>query len=238
MYAAFLILFRAIHPGHHCDVHLQFRLRLLKFVILLESRVSRLHLYPLEPYGQGVQNDQDVTESISSHNSKASLASLSQSKLYTSSSLLDTLPHFMALSAARLMLQGSHITDVWMKLAAGYMTHAVMEQYFVYGEHSMSVIQRAFAWGFDEHSISEVGSDECHINAMFFDEDKDTQVEGWEKTRDDHMNAVCQSSFFFGFLSLIRYFIASLIHSMVCPCHPIYEHLLPMSFRRGISSNV
>lgn len=99
----------------------------------------------------------------------------------------------MALSAAQLMLQGSHITDVWMKLAAGYMTHAVIEQCFAQGEHSISVIQRAFAWGFDEQSTSEEGSDECQINAMFFDEDKDTQVEGWEQTRDDHMNAVCES---------------------------------------------
>lgn len=96
----------------------------------------------------------------------------------------------MALSAAQLMLQGSHITDIWMKLAAGYMTHAVMEQYFAHGEHGRQVVQRAFAWGFDEQSTSEEGSDECQINAMFFDEDNDTQVEGWAKTRDDHINAV------------------------------------------------
>lgn len=103
---------------------------------------------------------------------------------------MDTLPHFMALSAAQLMLQGSHITDIWMKLAAGYMTHAVMEQYFVRGEHGNDVIRRAFAWGFDEGSIAEEGSDECQINAMFFDEDNDKQVEGWEETRINHVNAV------------------------------------------------
>lgn len=106
----------------------------------------------------------------------------------------------MALSAAQLMLQGSHITDVWMKLAAGYMTHAVMEQCFAHGELSMSVIQRAFGWGFDEQSTSAEGSDECQINAMFFDEDKDKQVGGWEKTRDDHMRAVCKIGLFLAFI--------------------------------------
>lgn len=106
----------------------------------------------------------------------------------------------MALSAAQLMLQGSHITDVWMKLAARYMAHAYIEQCFAQGEHNRSIIQRAFGWGFDEQSTSEEGSDECQINAMFFDEDKDTQVEGWEKTRDDHINAVCTRGYCLAFI--------------------------------------
>ena len=169
--------------------------------------------------------------------SKASLNPLRQSKRHTSSSLLDTLPHFMALSAAQLMLQGSHITEIWMKLAAGYMTHAVMEQYFAHGEHGVSVIQRAFSWGFDEQSTSAEGTDECQINAMFFDEDKDTQVEGWEKTRHDHINAV-RYRLFSLFLPLTVYLTTSLIRSMVSPCHPIYDHWLPLSFRPRISSNV
>lgn len=84
-----------------------------------------------------------------------------------------------------------------MNLAAGYMTHAVIEQCFAQREHSTSIIQRAFAWGFDEQSTSAEDSDEYQINAMFFDEDKDTQVEGWEKIRDDHINAVCTKSPFF-----------------------------------------
>lgn len=211
---AFITLFRALHPDHHCNIHVQFRLRLLKYVALLESRGSCVHLYPQGPHLQDAQDDKDVTASISNHedapfitpssrsidnndeqlNCKASVGPLSQRKLLASSSLLlDTLPHFMALSAAQLMLQGSHITEIWMKLAAGYMTHAVMEQYFARGEHGLQIIRRAFAWGFDEQSAAEEGSDECQINAMFFDEDNDMQVEGWEKTRNDHIKAVCKS---------------------------------------------
>lgn len=210
---AFLTLFWALHPNHHCNIHLQFRLRLLKYVALLESRGSCLHLYPRGPHPQGAQDDKGLTTSISNHDEaplatssscltdnhdeqlvcKASVGPLSQRKpLASSSLLLDTLPHFMALSAAQLMLQGSHITEIWMKLAAGYMTHAVMEQYFARGEHGLQVIRRAFAWGFDEQSAAEEGSDECQINAMFFDEDNDMQVEGWNKTRNDHINAVCK----------------------------------------------
>ena len=89
------------------------------------------------------------------------------------------------------MLQGSRITDIWMRLAAGYMTHAVIEQYFVRGEHGDHVIRQAFAWGLNEQSVAEEGSDECHVNAMFFDEDTDKQVAGWARTRIDHMNTVC-----------------------------------------------
>lgn len=236
MNAAFLNVFRGLHPDHQCDIQLQFRLRLLKFVVLFERRSSRLHLYPLEPRCQGAQKDQNVTESRSGHKSKGPIAPLSQSELHASLSLLDTLPHFMALSAAQLMLQGSHITDVWMKLAAAYMTHAVMEHHFAHGEHDISVVQRAFAWGFDEQSISEERSDECQINAMFFDEDLDKQVEGWEKTRDDHINAVRESDIS-SFLSLIGYLIISSTRRMVPLCYPIYKHLLSMNFRQWILSN-
>jgi hypothetical protein len=196
---AFLLVFRALHPDHHGDAHLQFRLRLLKSVSVLDNRRLRLHNYFLEPHRQGQQNYEsniNLGANSSPPNDLAmgidyNIGPLGQLKPLASPSLFDTLPHFMALSAAQLMLQGSHITDIWMKLAAGYMTHAVLEQYFALGEHDPDVIRRAFAWGFDEQSVAEEGSEEFQINAMFFDEDKDRQVMGWNKTREDHINAVC-----------------------------------------------
>ena len=103
-------------------------------------------------------------------------------------SLLDTLPAFMALSAAQTALQETTITNVWMHLAAGYMVQAVAEQYLVYGSRSSSVFQEAFAWGFDADCTAEEGSDAWQINAMFFGEDE--VVTGWDAIRDEHMLVV------------------------------------------------
>lgn len=124
---------------------------------------------------------------------KASLAFVDPSgtSLHHSSqtiSLLDTLPGFMALSAAQIAMQEGTITDVWMHLAAGYMVQAVAEQYLVFGCKRQEVLQEAFAWGFDSDCSAEEGSDEWHINAMFFGEDE--VVNGWDQTRDEHMHAV------------------------------------------------
>ena len=107
-------------------------------------------------------------------------------------SLLETLPAFMALSAALTALQGTTITDVWMHLAAGYMVQAVAEQYLVYGSHRSSVLEEAFAWGFDAHCTAEEGSDAWQINAMFFGENE--VVNGWDAIRDKHMLVVGSSS--------------------------------------------
>lgn len=103
-------------------------------------------------------------------------------------SLLDTLPDFMALSAAQTVIQGVTITDVWMKLAAGYMVQAAAEQYLVYRSKRPEVLQEAFAWGFDAECDARDGSDEWLINAMFFGENE--VVNGWDGIRDEHMQAV------------------------------------------------
>lgn len=107
---------------------------------------------------------------------------------HDSPSLLDTLPDFMAISAAQIMLQATNVTDVWMRLAAGYMSHAVVEQILVYRVPGLEVLRQAFAWGFDEHSNAGEGSDELQINAMFLGEDG--VVEGWDDIRDAHIRAV------------------------------------------------
>lgn len=103
-------------------------------------------------------------------------------------SLLDTLPAFMALSAAENAMQESRITDMWMRLAAGYMAQAVAEQYLDYGSKQQDVLQEAFAWGFDVETTAEEGSDDWIINAMFWGEHD--EVAGWEEIRNEHMRAV------------------------------------------------
>ena len=103
-------------------------------------------------------------------------------------SLLDTLPSFMALSAAQSVLQDRPITDIWMRLAAGFMAHAAIEQYLVYGMPLSDAIRAAFAWGFDAESTAQEGSEDWQINAMFLGEDE--EVLGWSEIKDEHMQAV------------------------------------------------
>ena len=103
-------------------------------------------------------------------------------------SLLDTIPLFMAVSAAQISMQEGIITDTWMRLAAGYMAHAVAEQYLVYGSQRQEVIQEAFSWGFDPECSAEEGTDDFQINAMFWG--VDAVVDGWNNIRDEHTQAV------------------------------------------------
>ena len=110
-------------------------------------------------------------------------------------SLLDTIPLFMAVSAAQISMQEGTITETWMRLAAGYMSQAVAEQYLVYGSQRQQVLQEAFSWGFDPECRAEEGSDEFQINAMFWG--VDAVVEGWDRIRDEHTQAV---SLFFSLL--------------------------------------
>lgn len=106
--------------------------------------------------------------------------------------LLDTLPDFMAVSAAQIMLQATQITDVWMRLAVGYMSHSFAEQVLVYRRSGPEILRQAFAWGFDANSGAEEGSDELQINAMFLGEDG--VVGGWEDLREAHIRAVSTRS--------------------------------------------
>lgn len=109
-------------------------------------------------------------------------------------SLLDTIPQFMAVSAAQMSMQEGTITETWMRLAAGYMAQAVAEQYLVYGSQRQDVLQDAFSWGFDPGCGAEEGTDEFQINAMFWG--VDAVVDGWDTIRDEHTQAVSLDSRF------------------------------------------
>ena len=106
-------------------------------------------------------------------------------------SLLDTIPFFMALSAAQISMQEGTITDTWMRLAAGYMAQAVAEQYLVYDAQREGTFQEAFSWGFDPECSAEEGTDDFQINAMFWG--MDAVVDGWDKIRDEHVQAVSKN---------------------------------------------
>ena len=103
-------------------------------------------------------------------------------------SLLDTLPSFMSLSAAQSVVQDRPITDVWMRLAAGYMAHSALEQSLIHDVPLSDAVQAAFAWGFDPESTAEEGSDEWQINAMFLGEDD--EIAGWSEIKNQHIRIV------------------------------------------------
>ncbi|KAI9871732.1 MAG: hypothetical protein M1830_002520 [Pleopsidium flavum] len=104
-------------------------------------------------------------------------------------SLLDTLPGFMALSAAQIAMHSSRsVTRIWMSLAAQYMTQSALEQYLVYGEQGSEALLEAFAWGFDADLVAEEGTEEWETNAMFWDGDE--ELKGWEDIRGMHLRAI------------------------------------------------
>ena len=106
-------------------------------------------------------------------------------------SLLDTLPIFIALSAAQNVLQGNNVTELWMKLAARYMTQAILEQYLVYGAEMHGAIKEGFAYGFDaEVIIGGMDSDELLITNLFWDGETEREISSWKEIRDEHLVAV------------------------------------------------
>ena len=140
-------------------------------------------------------NGQVKLPDLTSHFSLKDIMSITQehtsqtgSPSHQSISLLDTLPAFMALSAAHNDMQETTITNMWMNLAAGYMVQAVAEQFLNHGWQSSQMLQSAFAWGFDANCLADEGSDEWQINAMFFGEEG--ILNGWDKIRNEHMQAV------------------------------------------------
>ena len=105
-------------------------------------------------------------------------------------SLLDTLPSFMALSAAQNILQGNHITILWMELAARYMAEAVLEQYLIYGAEGPGVIREAFAYGFNVESIAQADNEDLRITNMFWGGENECEIPGWKNIRYEHLSAV------------------------------------------------
>lgn len=135
------------------------------------------------------RSGQEIRREIIGHECAAgNQKSMSHGLIQPAISLLDTIPFFMALSAAQISMQEGTITDTWMRLAAGYMAQAVAEQYLVYGSQRPETLQEAFSWGFDPECSAEEGTDDFQINAMFWG--MDAVVDGWDRIRNEHAQAV------------------------------------------------
>ncbi|KAI4187211.1 MAG: hypothetical protein LQ346_005540 [Caloplaca aetnensis] len=94
----------------------------------------------------------------------------------------------LPLSAAQNALQDSTITELWMRLAAGYMAQAFAAEFLVHGNNHQGLLEDTFQWGFDPDCDAEEGSDAWLINDMF---DADYGVLSlWEDIKNEHMRAL------------------------------------------------
>ncbi|KAK3055910.1 hypothetical protein LTR09_003144 [Extremus antarcticus] len=117
-------------------------------------------------------------------------------------SLLDLIPLFMQLSAARNAMNESNLTAFWMELASELMVQACLEQYLVVGAHGTDAVDEAFAWGHKpaKHdspaptngAATEDLQDE--VNAMFEDEDYEVDVEGWKDMKTSYLELLFAAS--------------------------------------------
>ena len=205
-----------MHPDYHANPDSRFRLRLLKFTAMFTKRSapeeatlpgSVLHDLRYRRQKQAISfrsgnNDvaalefPDLNEYLAPLDNHGITSGNQISKNNDHSQpaipLLDTIPLFMAVSAAQISMHEGTITDTWMRLAAGYMAQAVAEQYLIYGSQRQEAFQEAFSWGFDPDCKAEEGSDDFQINAMFWGED--AVVDGWDRIRDEHAQAVSLKS--------------------------------------------
>lgn len=151
--------------------------------------------------------------------------------------LLDTLPEFMAISASMIMLDARSITETWMRLAAGYMSHAFMEQVLARGNVGLDPLLEAFAWGYDEFSNAADGSDEENINVMFLG--GEGTLKGWEGLREAHIRAVssCMENSTFMSYKLNLYGLVSLFLRRIFRCKLILNYYLRMIFLLLASNN-
>ena len=117
-------------------------------------------------------------------------------------SLLDVLPIFMQVSAARNAMNGSNLTERWMQLAAEFMLQACLEQYLVFGVQGLDAVDEAFAWGYNESADDDRDSGQdvraiaktktTDINEMFEDEDYAVEVEGWSEIKMSYLGDLLQ----------------------------------------------
>ncbi|KAI7418146.1 hypothetical protein KC336_g9778 [Hortaea werneckii] len=110
-------------------------------------------------------------------------------------SLLDLLPLFMEVSAARQAMLAasvpeSELTEQWMQLACSFMLQACLEQYLVVGASGTDAIDEAFAWGQRPKGREEDANDE--ICDMFEDPIYETEVQGWANIKRQYLERILQ----------------------------------------------
>ena len=133
--AAFVTLFRSIHPGKHGTEEIRFRLRLLRFTTLFSSRFTSVPIKlsvrsVKELQAQGYKRHQVIEGAVdysadstdvdnanglvktTAHATTGDRGSTNFYQPAGSVSLLDTLPSFMALSATQSALQALPVSNV------------------------------------------------------------------------------------------------------------------------------
>lgn len=92
--------------------------------------------------------------------------------------LLDILPLFMTVIAARNELNNSNISLGLMDLAARFMLQACLEQYLIFGAEGSDAIDEAFAWGYKRpQSGDEMEEDQGAETIRMFQADDGLQEE-------------------------------------------------------------
>lgn len=123
-------------------------------------------------------------------------------------SLLDLLPSFMGVIAARNELNNSNISTGLMELAAQFMLQSCLEQYLAFGATGCDAIDEAFAWG-AKPTPSAKGHKKSDSNAsngdgrmkpaseterMFQDEDNLSQeIPDWHDIKASHIAELAHS---------------------------------------------
>ncbi|KAL8798517.1 MAG: hypothetical protein Q9182_006606 [Xanthomendoza sp. 2 TL-2023] len=180
---AFIPMFRSLHHDHIAPVEIRFRLRLLRF-----TYVFTRHCHPPAASFPSVTGQprciiEDPKDIAAEH--------LFQEQQDTMS-LQGTLPLFLALSAVQNALQESTITELWMRLAAGYMAQSYVEQVLVYNNDHPGLLEGSFRWGYEPNCGAEENSDEWYINKMFGADENVVHL--WEEIKEEHMQAASSSS--------------------------------------------
>ncbi|KAL8735664.1 MAG: hypothetical protein Q9166_000833 [cf. Caloplaca sp. 2 TL-2023] len=182
MVDAFLPIFRSLHPNYNAPSEIQFRLRLLQFTCVFVR-----HYHPLS-----APSPSSTRQPLIAEDPKDRTSEISEQEHGNAMTLQDTLPLFLALSAVQNAVQGSTITELWMRLAAGYMAQAYAEQVLVYQNKRTGLLEDAFSWGYDDDCGAEKGSNEWQINEMFNADEN--VVELWEHIKEEHMLAASPCS--------------------------------------------
>ena len=101
-------------------------------------------------------------------------------------SLLDVLPIFVEVTAARNAMSASTLSERWMHLASNFMLRACLEQYLVVGAQGLHAIDEAFSWGYQTEPDVEA-QQKTGIDEMFEDERGEMEVEGWSDIKTSYL---------------------------------------------------
>lgn len=110
----------------------------------------------------------------------------------SSVSLLDLLPSFMAVIAARNELNNSNISRGLMVLAVEFMVQSCLEQYLIRGNSGSDAIDEAFAWGYKPthptNDDQDTTGDETSRMFLSDEEGESQEVPEWSALKSEHVS--------------------------------------------------